>query len=112
MTEAQTEIERISERASGLVKEVAALEKRWPTAQVTDKGLLMEGELLLERLGKLADDVTPVFLDMPVTAINDARFGWACYEISNARLNLTYLLLFGVNQVTARRKSLIPKVQS
>lgn len=105
MTEPTSAIEQIIERESGLVDRVRKLEARWNS----DNSLIRaEAQELLEEAASLADEVTPLFIDSPISSLNNARFGWAVYEIANARLNLTYLLLFGVNQVKARHDGLVP----
>ncbi len=88
-----------------------ALEKDWPEAKSGEgigevqQQLRQRAEGLLEDFKSLALEITQVFLDAPFSALNEPYFAWAAYEVCNARLNLTYLLLFGVN---AHHKTIHP----
>lgn len=113
MGERSEETEELIAEEGKLVRRVRELEVRWQARKGApgDPVLRPYAEELLEDAARLADRVTPLFLDAPITSLNDAKLGWAVYEIANARLNLIHLLLFGVNQVKARQANLIPAAQ-
>lgn len=104
--------EEIIERSSALVKEVMDLEGHWRNTTLisVEHPLRQRTEEQLAKVNELADQIAAVFIASPVTSLSDAEFAWAVYEAANARLNLTYLLLFGVNSVYARHEGLVPKV--
>lgn len=104
-------VEGIRERQSSLIQEVMDLEKDWPEGKQggaledAQLGLRERAERLMGELEGLAKEVQDVFLAAPFSSLNEPIFAWASYEICNARLNLTYLLLFGVN---AHHKTIHP----
>ena len=102
-------VEELIAREGELVQRVRELEKQYKIRRENpaDPVLRPRAEELLKLAEELAERVTPIFIDSPMTSLNDAKFGWAVYEIANARLNLIYLLLFGCNQVAARKDSLV-----
>lgn len=106
--ERDTAVKRLIERESALIGRVQELEDDWKAGV---DNLIPRAEKLLADLGALSDDVGAVFLEAPVTSLHDAKFGWASYEIANARLNVTSLLMFGVNAVAAKRAGLMPEAR-
>lgn len=97
MDHADEFIEGFRERQSELIGQVMDLEKRWPEDETGQ--LMLDGRAneLIKGLRELGDEMSEAFLSRPVSAMHNATFAWTYYEIANARLNLTYLLLFGVN---------------
>lgn len=102
-------VEEFANAESAMVQKVQDLEKRWKVRRgnPSDPVLRPEAEQLLKEMTFLAEEATAIFIDAPISSLNNAQFGWAAYEIANARLALSSLLLFGCNHVTAAREGLV-----
>lgn len=97
MNHAEEWVEEVRERQSALVQKVMDLEKVWPEGSTGQGHLEQTAHRLLQELWTLGVEITEAFVSRPVSALTSSTFAWVSYEVANARLNLTYLLLFGVN---------------
>lgn len=88
-----TRIGKFIEREQKVIGETNELSLDW----VDDPSHYKTARRLLSDLAGLDEEMTAIVLESPVTALQNAPFGWASYEVRNAQLNLVFLIQFGVN---------------
>lgn len=93
MLKLSTRIGKFMEREDKAVEETVELGRAWEDKPVNYK----VARRLLSDLAELDDEMTNIIKDSPVMALHNAPFGWGCYEVRNAQINLVFLIEFGVN---------------
>lgn len=93
MIKISTRIGKFMEREEKAVEETIELGHAWGEKPSDYK----VARRLLTDLAELDEEMTNIIKDSPVTALQNAPFGWGCYEVRNAQINLVFLIQFGVN---------------
>lgn len=90
-----TSIGKFIEREQKAAEETVELSREWAGSPIMVN--FKVARRLLSDLAELDEEMTQIIKGAPVTALQNAPFGWACYEVRNAQINLVFLIQFSIN---------------